>query len=499
MKHLSLSLVLLALAATTAQADVELREAECWVQASMVQNVDCYHVIVPLDRANPSDGTARLAVAVLRSSSRSPAPDPIIYMEGGPGAPTFATDYPDYEDYSDFWWEHTSSFRRTRDFILFDQRGIGLSRPSLDCPELHDLDRTMPEILHYDHPLIGREASELAACYERLRADGVPLEQFDTRNSADDVADIVRALGYEQVNLYGVSYGTRLGLEVMRRHPDLVRSAVLDGVYPPTIDAELDFPRAVAGAFANLFEDCANDPGCRRVAPDAEATFERLIADLNANPRELELYDLDYFDRGTYVRFNGNAVTSSMVDYLYDSYWLTYIPLMIGTAGDGDLDALSYFYWPSSWGGDGMDEGVFVNVECREAPTLDTAALTAEAARYGIYGEAVLEWSLVPFCDVWPVQSDPLDAGGPVVSDAPTLLMSGRYDPVTPASFADEAAETLSDSRHLVFRSGGHGVSFWFDCATKLAAKFFEAPNPGAVPFPRCRDYTDAADFALRF
>ncbi|MGY8996440.1 MAG: alpha/beta fold hydrolase, partial [Alphaproteobacteria bacterium] len=241
MKHLSLSLVLLALAATTAQADVELREAECWVQASMVQNVDCYHVIVPLDRANPSDGTARLAVAVLRSSSRSPAPDPIIYMEGGPGAPTFATDYPDYEDYSDFWWEHTSSFRRTRDFILFDQRGIGLSRPSLDCPELHDLDRTMPEILHYDHPLIGREASELAACYERLRADGVPLEQFDTRNSADDVADIVRALGYEQVNLYGVSYGTRLGLEVMRRHPDLVRSAVLDGVYPPTIDAELDF------------------------------------------------------------------------------------------------------------------------------------------------------------------------------------------------------------------------------------------------------------------
>jgi pimeloyl-ACP methyl ester carboxylesterase len=172
---------------------------------------------------------------------------------------------------------------------------------------------------------------------------------------------------------------------------------------------------------------------------------------------------------------------------------------MIGTAGDGDLDALSYFYWPSSWGGDGMDEGVFVNVECREAPTLDTAALTAEAARYGIYGEAVLEWSLVPFCDVWPVQSDPLDAGGPVVSDAPTLLMSGRYDPVTPASFADEAAETLSDSRHLVFRSGGHGVSFWFDCATKLAAKFFEAPNPEAVPFPRCRDYTDAADFALRF
>jgi pimeloyl-ACP methyl ester carboxylesterase len=482
-----------------ALADVEAVETECWISSNMVQDVDCYHVFVPLDRANPSNGTVRLAVAVLRSSSSNPAPDPVIYMEGGPGAPTFVTDYPDYEDYSDFWWEHTTSFRRTRDFILFDQRGIGLSRPSLDCPELHDLDQSLPPILHFDHPLIERETSEMAKCYARLRADGVPLEQFDTRNSADDVADIVRALGYEQVNLYGASYGTRLGLEVMRRHPDLVRSAVLDGVYPPTIDPELDFPRAVAGAFANLFEDCERDPGCRRIAPDVAATFERLITDLNERPRELELYDLEYFDRGTFVRFDGNAVASSMVEYLYDSYWLTYIPLMIGTAADGDLDALSYFYWPASWGGDGMDEGVFVNVECREAPTLDMGAMREEAERYGIYGEAVLDWSLVPYCDAWPVASDPLDAEGPVVSDVPTLLLSGRYDPVTPASYAEEAAETLSNNRHLIFRSGGHAVTFWYDCALKLAAKFIAAPDPDAIPVPRCRDYTDPADFAQRF
>ncbi len=232
-----------------------------------MQNVNCYHVLVPLDRANPPAGRAQFAVAVLRPSSRDPEPDPVIYMEGGSVAPTFASNYPDYEDYNEFWWKHTSTFHRTRDFILFDQRDIGLSRPGLDCPELHNLDETLPPILHFDHPLVERETREIAKCCALLRNEGVPFEQFDTRNSADDVADIVCALGYEQVNLYGASYGTRLDLEVMRRYPGLVRPAVLDGVYPPTVDPELDFPRAVACAFANLFEDCECDPGCRRIAP----------------------------------------------------------------------------------------------------------------------------------------------------------------------------------------------------------------------------------------
>ncbi|MBT7647713.1 MAG: alpha/beta fold hydrolase [Rhodospirillaceae bacterium] len=487
------------LMASSATAEVGVREVDCWVSSNLLQSVDCYRITVPLDRNDPSSGSADLAVAVFRASAPNPAPDPVIYLEGGPGGPAFESGYPDHLDYSSYWWDDSSSMRRTRDFIVFDQRGIGLSAPSLDCAELHRFDETLPNLLHYDDNLIGPELAALGACYQRLRSEGVPLEQFDTRNSADDVADIVRALGYDSVNLYGVSYGTRLALEVMRRHPDLVRSAVLDGVYPATADPELTFAEAVAGAFNNLFEDCAADRACAAMAPDAREAFEAMIADLNQSPRELELYDLDYFDKGTYVRFDGNMVTASMFEYLYDADWLPYIPLMVGTASKGDLDALTYFYWPKSWADAGMAEGSYANVECREAQTLDAGAYAREASKFGIYGDLVEKWSLVPICEVWPVARKPLELDGPVVSDIPTLLLSGRYDPVTPASYAEEAAQTLSSHRHLVFRSGGHAATFSFDCAMKLAASFFEQPDPVAVRAPRCGGFTDPADFTLRF
>ncbi len=484
------------------QADaeaVELRPVDCWMEGNVFQSVDCYRVILPLDRTNPGAGTVDLPVAVLRASTGTPLPDPVMYLEGGPGAPTFESGYPDFERFDDLWWSHSTPFRRQRDFILFEQRGIGMALPSLDCPELHDLDAATAHWPGYDDPVFDEEITALAACHDRLVAEGVDLAAFDTRASADDVADIVHALGYERVNLYGVSYGTRLGLEVMRRHPEMVRAAVLDGVYPPDVDAELDFPAAIAGAFANLFEDCDADPGCRRIAPDARAHLEAMVEELNAEPRELELYDHDYFGRGQMVRFDGSFVLSSMIDMLYDAHWLTYIPLVVATADRGERDALSYFYWSTTFAAQGMAEGAFINIECREAPTLDTALLDARARDYGVYGQAALDWSLVPYCAAWPVARDPLDTGGPVVSDIPTLLMSGRYDPVTPARFAEHAAETLEHSAQLVFLSGGHAVTFWFDCARDAAAAFIENPDPQAVAAPRCRDFSKPADFARRF
>ena len=495
----ALAAVLLAPAHGARAQAVELRKAACWIEANVVQRVDCYRVVLPVDRSDPAAGTVELPVAVLRASAREPAPDPVVYLEGGPGMPTFIAGYPHFTDYSELWWRKTTPLRRTRDLILFDQRGIGLAEPSLDCPELHEADERAGETPGFDDPLWQDEIAALAACHARLEADGIRFEHFDTRTSSDDVADIVAALGYETVNLYGISYGTRLALEVMRRHPRIVRSAVLDGVYPPDVDPELDFAPAVAGAFANLFEDCASDSACAALLPDGRGRFEAMVDELNASPRELELYDSDWYEPGTMVRFDGSYVLTFMVDTLYDPAWLPYIPLAVATAAEGELDALSYFYWAPSFADWGMAEGAFVNVECREAPTLDTARLAAAARPYGVYGRLVESWSLVPYCAAWAVARAPLDADGPVVSDIPTLLISGRYDPVTPPAFAERAAATLSESRHLVFRSGGHAATWSFGCAMKAAAAFIESPDPAALAEPSCRDYLRAADFALRF
>jgi pimeloyl-ACP methyl ester carboxylesterase len=255
----------------------------------------------------------------------------------------------------------------------------------------------------------------------------------------------------------------------------------------------------MAGAFRNLFDDCAAQPACAALAPDGYATLDAMAAHLDRAPEILELYDHDYFDPGTRVRFDGNFLLSSIVDALYDSDWLTYIPLAVGTAAKGDRDALSYFYWDPTMAGEGMAEGMFFDVECREAPVLDSARMAEAAEPFGASGAAAASWSLVPYCARWPVDRAPLVDDGPTVSDIPTLLTSGRYDPVTPPSWAAHAAESLSNSRQLVFRSGGHAVTFWFTCARDAAAAFIADPDPAAVADPTCADYTSPAAFALRF
>lgn len=235
------------------------------------------------------------------------------------------------------------------------------------------------------------------------------------------------------------------------------------------------------------------------MVPDGQVSLEDLIGNLNREPRSLVLHDHETYGRGVRVRFDGSFAMSGMVDALYDSSWLTFIPLAVGRAAQGDMNALSYFYLTTTFASQGLSEGAFVNIECREARTLDSGLLDAAARPFGVYGQAAATWSLVPLCDAWPVVRAPLAADGPVTSDVPTLLLSGRYDPVTPPTFAEHAAGTLPRSRHLVFRAGGHAVSFTFDCARDAAAAFFEAPDPSAVPAPRCRDYARSPEFARRF
>ncbi len=491
---------LVVLAGWPAVADVVLEVVdECWVAPEEREQVDCYRVLVPLDRKNPDAGTVDLAVAVLRATTGRPNDDPVMYLEGGPGAPVFADGYPAYEEYSDYWWWMSAPFRRTRDFILFDQRGIGLSRPSLDCVEFHELHDALPILMAWDYPLERREVRAAEQCYERLALEeGIDLNQFDTRASADDVADIVRVLGYEEVNLWGISYGSRLALEVMRRHPGIVRASVIDGVYPGLIDEEIGFASSVAGAFSNLFEDCEADRQCSRLVPDMASYFSALITELNEEPREMELFDPHDGTPAPRVELNGNEIVSSMIGDLYDSDALTLIPLMIG-ASRREIGALTYTWGSGSFGSDGSDEGVFINIGCRESTTLDFDMVAAETQAEGIFGEATLNWSLIPFCDVWPVERAPLADEGSIVSDIPTLLFSGRYDPITPPAYAELAAETLSNSRHFVFRSGGHGVTATYNCATVTAARFFVNPDPRRTPSPRCREYTASATFALEF
>ena len=165
------------------------------------QNIDCGYLFVPETRDDSSSPSIQLAYAVLYAPTESPQPDPVIYLAGGPGGSAVKE--------LDGWLD--APYLQDRDLVLLDQRGTGYSLPTLNCPEMEQA---------------VQDATQ--ACRDRLVEEGVDLQAYSSVENAADVADLRVALGYDEWNLYGISYGTRLALTVMRDHPEGVRSVVLE-------------------------------------------------------------------------------------------------------------------------------------------------------------------------------------------------------------------------------------------------------------------------------
>ena len=197
-----------------------------------------------------------LAVAIIHAGGVRPRTDPILYLEGGPGGSALAD--PDY------WLE--SLLHTSRDIILLDQRGTGFSLPSLDCPETDAY--TKEEDYGYDSMV-----AAATACRDRLTLDGVDLAQYNSANSAADVEDLRLALGIDKWNLYGVSYGTRLALTVMRYFPAGVRSVVLDSVYPPNVKGYTEDPANSIAAIEKLTQGVRRRRGMCRRLPQPQAAL----------------------------------------------------------------------------------------------------------------------------------------------------------------------------------------------------------------------------------
>ena len=238
---------------------------------------ECGYLAVPQSRSLPDSPYIRLHVAIFRSLSASPAPDPVVHLAGGPGSSSLA-------DARYLFNQGMDGILERRDFILLDQRGTGYSMPRLDCPERETL---VPSLLQdgFSQDIV----DAFRRCRERLVSEGIDLTSYNSAASAADVNDLRQALGYAQVNLYGVSYGTRLALTLMRDYPGAVRSAVLDSTYPPQVNLYTALAPNAERAFNVLFDRCGADPACSRRYPDLRNTFYRLVDRLNTSPVAVRL------------------------------------------------------------------------------------------------------------------------------------------------------------------------------------------------------------------
>ncbi len=208
--------------------------------------VECGFLVVPENHSKPAGRTIRLHVAIFSTASDDPAPDPIVYLSGGPGQSPLKM--------AQFAFEAFAPFLANRDLILLDQRGVGYSEPALDCHELLELAyETAPEDLPVDE-LAKLTTAAASECRDRLLRQAVSLSAYRSAQSAADLNDLRLALGYEEWNLYGISYGTKLALTTMRDFPTGIRSVVLDSTYPLQVNLYAEVPANATRAF-NVFFD----------------------------------------------------------------------------------------------------------------------------------------------------------------------------------------------------------------------------------------------------
>ena len=458
-------------------------------------DVRCGYLLVPEDRTDPGGAIIELAVAIIPAANGAPRADPVIYLEGGPGGSAlFAA--------QDF---QTHPIRENRDVILLDQRGAGFSFPSLNCFELE-----------VEEP----DEDALAACYERLLGEGIDLNAYNSAAHSADVNDLRIALGHDEVNLWGISYGSRLALTVLRDHPEGVRAVVLDSVYPPEVDVLESGVFDSLRAFAELFESCAEDVVCGAAYPTLEADFLTMVEAFGEDP-PVFAYE------GEEIALYGDMILDAVFETLYDSAAIPMLPygitLLANAADDDDYhdgyDILLGYWTPATWEagetgyvgdsifdsdpvlayidvfGDVSDsEGVYSSVECAEEVVFNDRRTALDVIDANVPTELaeLRRWlydaTEIAFldCDVWAVAPRSPIETEPVASDVPALLVSGRFDPVTPPYFAESALQTLNHGQHVVFPTGGHGETSLSGCAAELAVAFFDSPydvvDPSCVP-----------------
>ena len=439
----------------------------------------CGTLEVPEDPGDPGGPTLTLSLAVAPAVDGRHAKEPLVIVAGGPG-----------QSAKDFYAATAPAFapiRQHRDLVLIDQRGTGGSN-RLQCDFPDDFELSMPS------PARIRELS--AECRRLL--PGRP-EFYTTSIAVQDLEAVRRALGYERISLYGVSYGTRVVQHYLRRYGQAARAVVLDGVLAPDRALGPETPIDAERALRLTFARCAHDPACAGAFPRLPERFEELRVALARHPVHVSLADPSSGEARS-VEFDEQQFVGAVRLLNYSSLSTALLPLYIDRAAKGDYVPLAAQLLMLTAHLDrevayGMNAAVVCSEDVPAGAHVDRAAL---ARTY--LGTSQLD-GLEALCSGWPPGRVDPDLFAPLASQVPALMLSGEADPVTPPASAARAAEGFRDVLQVVVAGQGHG-QIGLPCAGRLIAKFLDLGtarglDPGclakALPVPFVIDFSGPA------
>jgi pimeloyl-ACP methyl ester carboxylesterase len=451
----------------------------------------CGFLFVPEKHSESTGRSIRLAVIIVPSVNQPPLPEPVVFLAGGPGGSALI----------EMDLLVASGVNQKRDLILMSQRGTVFADPELMCPEM---DEYYIESLNF--PVDSQEnrgahdaASE--ACSLRLAGNGIDISAYNTVENAADFADLRRALGIAEWNVFGVSYGTYLAQTLMYQHPEGIRTVTLDSVEPldDAMMASLMAPNAREG-LDNFFAACEAQPACAAAYPDLAGTFTNLVNELEANPitTSVEVSPGNPVD----VVLDGGAIVNGIIDNTFNTSSFPNVPLWIDQLNNGQpeniarLRAVPAFTPPNV-----LAYGMTFGMICSGYMAEDTeeSVLTFGQLAFPDYPDSVLAPSLhfsfaLDDCEIWGIPKTPKALRTATGSNIRTLVVSGTFDAVTPPSTGVKGAIPLTNSIVLAFPGVGHAVIQSNTCAQEVFASFLD--NPGA-PQMSCAAVLQPAPFIV--
>jgi pimeloyl-ACP methyl ester carboxylesterase len=434
----------------------------------------CGVLTVPEDRANPGGPGIDLSIAIVPALNRRSAAPPLFLLAGGPGQGATAM----YVSYAAAF----ARVNRNHGIVLVDQRGTGRSAP-LNCDYPEDWQAAgdmLPEL---------RRAT--LACLQKY---GERVRFYTTSAAVADLAAVREALKLPAIDLYAVSYGTRVAELYMRRFPASVHAAILDGVTFPEQAIGPATPLDGQRALDLIVARCARSADCAAAYPKLGQELDDLRLQFGAQKSPITIDDPNG-GLPLKIEFNRNMLNASLRFLSYSSTQASLLPALLHRAAGGSLAPLAaQAVMTARQAADQIASGMQNTVICSEDVPYFAAAGVDRAAIAQTYQGADQLDALLEICKLWPRGPVEADLHSPLISDIPTLLLSGEADPVTPPADAERAARRLARHRHLILSGEGHG-QVNTGCVPKLMAEFLDTAAPARLDASCLEGHTPAPFF----
>jgi pimeloyl-ACP methyl ester carboxylesterase len=410
------------------------------------------------NRATRKGRMISINIVVLPATGDKREPDPIAYFAGGPGSGA-TEDAPGIA-------QIFAKMREHRDLLFVDQRGTGGSHP-LNCEFYNPAD--LQSYLGHYFPL-----EEVRKCRAELESKA-DLKLYTTTIAMDDMDEVRAALGYERINLFGGSYGTRAALTYLKRYPKRVRAAILQGVSPTNHYMPGDFPVQTERALQGVLAECAANEACNKAFPNVKDEAKSVLAQLLKGPIEVEVQKPNSNDR-VKVKLSRDLAAEAIRYMLYNPASASAVPLTLHLASQGNFvplaqAAIRYRKNLVSTGSNGM----YLSVTCAEDVPWIKPGEGERLAANTFLGDYRLRQQREA-CALWPRADIERDYAKPVRSDVPVLILTGEWDPVTPPANGTAVSKSLTKSLHIVVPSGAHGLGGLegLDCIERTLREFIE-------------------------